>query len=92
MMPTANDLKTVTDMREDAIGLLNAVNKKKNPIVIMHRNSPQAVMLSVEEYNKLIEMVDDYMDELIAMDLEKEPYKPDDYVSEEEALKELGLK
>ncbi len=91
IIPTADYLKTVTDLREDTIGLLNAVKKNKNPIIIMHRNSPQAVMLSVEEYNNIMEMISDHMDELTALKLEKETYHPNDYVDEKEVMKKLGI-
>lgn len=92
MIPTADDLKTVTDMRENAVGLINSVIKKDRPTIIMHQKSPKVIMLSIKEYNKLVEMVEDHMDELIAMDLEKEPYDSKNYVSEEKALRQLGIK
>jgi len=92
IIPSTNDLKTVTDLREDTLGILNAIQTKSEPTVIVHRNSPRAVMLSVPEYNRLMEMVDDYLDEKVAMDLEKEPYKSEDYVDEKEALKKLKVK
>jgi len=91
IIPTADDLKTVTDMREDAIGLLNLVKSKKSPTIIMHRNTPQAVLLSVAEYNKLTEMIEDYLDERLAVKLEKEPFNEEDYISIDEVEKELGI-
>ena len=92
MIPTSDDIKTVTDLRENTISLLNKIQKKDRPTIIVHRNNPKAVLMSISEYNKLIEMADDYMDELIAMELEKEPYDPNNYISEEDTLKGLGVK
>ena len=72
MIPTADDIKTVTDLRENTIALLNKVQKKDRPTIIMHKNSPRAVMLSIEEYNNLVEAIEDYSDELEAIELEKQ--------------------
>jgi len=92
IIPNTKDLKTITDLREDTLGILEAIQKKSEPTVIFHRNTPRAVILSVVEYNRLMEMVDDYLDEKVAMDLEKEPYNPNDYVGEKAALKKLKIK
>lgn len=92
MIPVANDIKTVTDLRENTLALLNGIQKRSRPTIIMHHNSPKAVMLSIKKYNQLVEAVEDYMDELTAMDLKKEPYNSKNYVDEKTALKELGIK
>ena len=75
MIPTADDIKTVTDMRENTLSLLDRVQKKEGPTIIMYNNTPRAVMLSVEEYNNLMEAIEDYSDELEAISLEKQAKK-----------------
>lgn len=59
-------------MREDALGLLNLV-KKNGVTYIFHRSQPKAVMLDIDEFEKLQEMLEDHQDELDAIKLEKEP-------------------
>ncbi len=72
LIPTSKNVKTITDMREDALGLLNLV--KKNGITyIFHRSEPKAVMLDIDEFVRIQEMLEDYFDELDAKQLEKEP-------------------
>lgn len=92
MIPTKNDIKTVTDLRENTLSLLNSLAKKNRPTIVMHRKSPKAVMMSIKAYNRIMEMIEDFLDERIAMDLEKEPYDPKNYTDEEDVLKELGIK
>ena len=75
MIPTAEDIKTVTDLRENTISVLDGIKKKERPTLIMHNNTPKGVLLSVDEYNHLIEMLEDYEDELEARDLEEEAKK-----------------
>ncbi|MBU0569385.1 type II toxin-antitoxin system Phd/YefM family antitoxin [Patescibacteria group bacterium] len=72
MIPTASDIKTVTDLRENTLALLDGIQKKKRPTIVMHRNSPRAVFLSVKFYNKLVGMLEDSKEELEAIELERE--------------------
>ena len=66
--------KTITDLRENTVGILEQT-KKTGPTFIFHRSRPKAVMLSIEEYANLIEMLEDYMDSLKAQELEENPKK-----------------
>ena len=59
-------------MREDALGLLDQV-KKNGVTYIFHRSEPKAVMIDIDEFDKLQEMIEDHQDELDAIKLEKEP-------------------
>jgi len=71
LIPTTANIKTVTDMREDAIGLLETVNKLGLVYVFQHSN-PSAIMLSLEEFQRLYDLIEDHMDELEAKRLHKE--------------------
>ena len=72
LIPTSKNVKTITDMREDALGLLDSV-KKNGVTYIFHRSEPKAVMMDIDEFDKLQEMLEDHQDELDAIELEKEP-------------------
>lgn len=71
IIPTAKNTKTVTDLREKAVEMLEQA-KKAGPTFIFHRSKPKAVMLSIEEYANMIAMLEDYLDSLKAKDLEEE--------------------
>lgn len=70
-MLTAKQIKTITDMREDAVGLLEEVANQGIVYLFQHSN-PRAVMLSLEEFERLQELVEDHLDELEAVKLAKE--------------------
>ncbi|MDO8573560.1 MAG: type II toxin-antitoxin system prevent-host-death family antitoxin [Candidatus Daviesbacteria bacterium] len=70
IMPTAQNTKTITDLREKALELLEQT-KKAGPTFIFHHSKPRAVMLSIEEYSNMMEMLEDYFDSLKAKDLEE---------------------
>lgn len=71
LIPTNQNIKTITDMREKAIELLETVHKLGVVYVFQH-SDPKAVMLSVEEFQRLHELVEDHLDEMEAEKLAKE--------------------
>lgn len=89
MILNAQNTKSVTDLREKAIQLLNQL-KKGGPTFIMHRNKPKAVMLSIDEYANLLGMVEDYFDAQLAKELEGNPEKSG--ITLEELSKKYNLK
>jgi len=77
-------------MREDAKGLLDQV-KKQGPTYIFYRSKPEGVLLSLAEYNRLIEMLEDYQDGQKAKLYEKANKKSVKWVDHEKILKDLKL-
>lgn len=74
IIPTVKNTKTVTDLRERAVEMLNQT-KKLGPTFILYRSKPKAVMLSIEEYSNMMEMLEDYFDALKAKEMEEESSK-----------------
>ncbi|MEK9169836.1 MAG: type II toxin-antitoxin system Phd/YefM family antitoxin, partial [Patescibacteria group bacterium] len=81
----SKNVKTITDMREDALGLLNLV-KKNGVTYIFHRSEPKAVMLDIDEFVRIQELLEDYFDEMEAQKLAKEPVGK--LIPEEDIIKE----
>lgn len=73
LIPTQNNIKTITDMRENALALLNKATRSEEPIFLFHRSTPKAVLLSIAEYSNMQEMIENYMEEQEAKALAKEP-------------------
>lgn len=71
LIPTQANIKTITDMRERALELLEEVKRQGLVYVFQHSN-PQAVLLSMEEFQRLYELLEDHLDELEAIKLSKE--------------------
>ena len=69
MLSTKN-VKTISDMRENARKLLKEVNSSSLPLYIFYRSKPEAVMLSLDEYQKMADMCEDYLDGLKAQEYE----------------------
>ncbi|MDP3917669.1 MAG: hypothetical protein Q8Q30_00640 [Candidatus Woesebacteria bacterium] len=71
LIPTVNNVKTITDMREDALGLLNSVNEQ-GLAYIFHRSKPKAVLLNIADFILLQQMAEDYEDYKDVLELKKE--------------------
>lgn len=65
-MITNDNIKTITDMRQKALLILQYAQKSQEPIFILHRSKPKGVFLSFEKYQKMVELIEDYLDVLDA--------------------------
>lgn len=79
-------------MRENALKLLREVNKVYGPLYIFYRSKPEAVLLGLEEYEKLRDLAEDYLDSLRAQEYEKKDKKKEKWIPLEKLAKELGIK
>jgi PHD/YefM family antitoxin component YafN of YafNO toxin-antitoxin module len=86
-MITSQNLKTITDMRKDADGLLKLAKKKKEPIGILKNNKLKAYLIDAQTLESLEAFVEDYLDyKMVKKRLEKA--KKEDFVEFEEFLKD----
>lgn len=74
LIPTEKNIKTVTDLRERTLELLRKT-KSSGPTIIFYHSKPMAVMLSIDEYSNMAEMLEDYLDTQEAKELEEDPQK-----------------
>jgi len=89
LVPTKQNISTVTDLRVNTIALLDEVEKKGMKYVFQ-RSTPKAVLMSMDRYKKLLEMLEDWEDEFLARKLEKEDKGRG--VSLKTVMKEYGRK
>lgn len=85
LIPTSKNVKTITDMREDALGLLDLV-KKNGVTYIFHHSKPKVVMLDIDEFVRIQELLEDYFDEIEVRKIAKEPVGK--LIPEEDIIKE----
>ncbi len=71
-IPTFENTKTVTDLREDALGVLNQVDRTGFAYV-MHHSKPRAILMNIEQFQSWQEMLEDRWDEMEALKLSREP-------------------
>lgn len=71
LLLTSRNTKTITDLREDALGVLSDVDKLGLVYLFQH-SDPRAVVLSLKEFARLCEMAEDRMDERDAAELSLE--------------------
>lgn len=92
LIPTKQNVKTITDMREDAIGLLRHV-KKHGMAYIFYQSEPAGVFLSTKKYLRLMNRIEDAEDTLLALKLHKEALDTpkDELISFDDLLKDLHI-
>lgn len=71
LLPTRQNIKTITDLREDALGVLSDVDRLGLVYLFQH-SDPRAVVLSLKEFTKLRELIEDRTDERDAAELNLE--------------------
>lgn len=86
-MITSDNLKTITDMRKNANGLLKLANRKKEPIGILKNNKLKAYLVDAKTLEALEEFVEDYLDRTMIEErwikAKKSDYiKMDDYLND----------
>lgn len=69
IIPTEENTKTVTDLRENIVAVLSYLKKQKGPQFVFYKSKPQAVLLAIKEYQKLLELLEDYQDALEANEI-----------------------
>lgn len=55
-MLNADNFKTITELRLYTLEVINKVVLEKKPIYIISRSKPQAIIISIDEYGKLLEL------------------------------------
>ncbi|MEK7129886.1 MAG: hypothetical protein AAB803_02590 [Patescibacteria group bacterium] len=71
LLPTSQNTKTITDLREDTLGVLSDVDTLGMVYLFQH-SDPRAVVLSMKEFSKLCELLEDRADEREATELSLE--------------------
>lgn len=74
-------------MRENASKLLKEVQDFYGPLFILYRSKPQAVLLSLDEYQKLTDLAEDFVDSLKAQEFEAQDKRKIRWVEQKEAQK-----
>ena len=75
LIPTAKNVKTITDMREKAIELLSQV-EKEGLAYIFHHSKPRAVIMNLNDFISIQEILEDYLDFKDAISLAAEKRGP----------------
>lgn len=84
-----NKLVPISDFNKgQASKIFDRLGKEKS-LVVLKNNSPSAVILSPEEYSRLVEIEENYM---LYVEAQARMARTDqEYVSYEDALKQLGI-
>lgn len=88
-MINQKNIRTISDLRFKTKEVLKKAEDE--PVFIFHRSTPQGVVLSFEEYQELMSLLEDYFDSLKAQEYEKEDKSKIKWFTHEEVKKILGV-
>lgn len=89
IIPTSQNTKTISDLRERPTEILKRLNSDYGPLYIFYRSKPNAVMLNISEYQKLLDIAEDYFDSLKAEEYEKENKAKIRWLTHKDLIKKL---
>ena len=69
IIPTEDNTKTISDLREKTTEILLALNQTQEPQFVFYKSRPQAVLLAIEKYKSLMELLENYQDALDASEV-----------------------
>jgi len=78
-------ISTISDLRFKTKEVMQKVAKE--PVFLFHHSSPQGVLMSIEKYNEMQSLLEDYYLSLRASEYEKEPKSKVDWLSHQEVGK-----
>lgn len=91
MIPSKDNISTVTDMRRDAIGLLKDV-EKKGMKYIFQNSKPMAVMVNMVIFKRWMEWLEAENDRKMVAEIEKNPKRRSGWHSLESVAAGYGIK
>lgn len=62
IIPTEDNTKTISEIRENIVGILAGLKKQNGPQFVFYKSKPKAVLLAIKEYQQLLELLEDYQD------------------------------
>lgn len=71
-IPTKKNTRSVTELRENAIGVLRDASDQ-GYIYVTHHSKPQAVLIDIDEFASIHERLEDLQDEIDAAKLAQTP-------------------
>lgn len=72
-------ISTISDLRYKTKKVLK--DASKSPVVVMHRTSPQGVILSMKKYQEMLDTIEDYYLSLRAQEYENEDKSNSKWIS-----------
>lgn len=88
----ATKIVSASDLRERMEELLKSAAKQQDPLYITYRSHPTAVLVGYEQFETLIEQLEDLSDVVAIYERRGEPRRPfEEYLAEREQRGEASL-
>lgn len=66
-------IRTISDLRENPLGLIKAAEELGEPIYLFNRATPKGVFLDLAQYQQMRTLLEDYHDALMIKEVLEDP-------------------
>ena len=66
-------IKTMSDLREDPLGVIKAAEELGEPIYLFNRATPKGVFMDLLQYQRIRELLEDYHDAMLIKETLEDP-------------------
>ena len=84
-------IKSLTELRNDPSGVVDLAKKLSEPIYIFNRSKPVSVLMDVNDYEEILDRLEDAIDALEMREFEKLPKRKRDWITHKELKKKYKL-
>ena len=63
-MLNPSSIRTISDLRTDPHAVIKSAQELNEPVYIFYRSTPQVAVINIDDFNRLIEEVEDLKDAL----------------------------
>lgn len=53
-------IKSISDLREDPLGVIKTAEDLGEPVIIIHRGTPVGVVMDLAQYDRYCKLIEDY--------------------------------
>ena len=83
-------LKSLTDLRNNPL-LISQLAASEGPVYILNRSRPAGVFISAEQYEQMVDIIEDFVDGAEMQKYEKTIKNKKDWITHGQLMKQLGL-
>ena len=86
----SHQLKSLTDLRHNPL-LISRLAVSDGPVYILNRSRPAGVFISAEQYERMLDTIEDLLDGVEIRKIEKTPKNKRNWTPHKQLMQELGL-
>lgn len=72
-MLNPKSIKSISDLREDPLGVIKTAEALGEPVCVVHRGTPVGMIMDLAEYSRFAQILEDYHDATLIKETMEDP-------------------